>query len=1050
MPGIPRELAEHALNVDPKARPVQQSMRRFSEPKRKAIGEEVNRLRKAGFIRELKEAEWVANPVMVPKKDTTALRMCIDYTSLNKHCPKDHFPLPRIDQIVDSTAGCDRLSFLDAYSGYNQIKLKKEDQELTAFITPHGVFCYNVMTFGLKNAGATYQRCMQACLGEQIGRNIEVYIDDIVVKTKHAATLIDDLRETFDNLDKYKIKLNPKKCFFGVPGGQVLGYFISARGIEANPLKIKAILDMEPPKNLHQVQQLAGRLAALSRFIAKLGEKALPFYSLMKKSEKFEWTDEAQESFDNLKKILSTSPVLVTPREKETLLMYIAATVQVFSSVLVVEREEAGRVHGVQRPVYYLSEVLTPAKQRYPHHQKLAYAVWRTARKLRHYFTEHPIIVVSEAPLKNILTNPEATGRVSQWAIEIAPHDITYVNRTAIKSQILPDFVADWIQSQTPAAPDMSGSWTMYFDGSKRSTGAGAGVILISPQGDKMKYILRMNFSLPTNNEAEYEALLHGMKMAKACGATRLEIYGDSNLVVQQSMNLCDAVSDNMIAYRQLYQNMEAKFEGCELKHIGRASNEEADALANIGSMCSPIPDGVFYEVITQRSIKEKVSAPPKSSADDSEASPQQTVEETPPRSAEQVLLLEPLWTKPFLAYLTEQQLPEDPVEARRIVRRSKAFTVVNGELYKRSISGIFQRCIAIDDGKALLREIHEGTCGHHAGSRALVAKAFRAGFYWPTAASDARDLVMKCDPCQRFAPKPHAPATDLMTIPLAWPFAQWGLDQVGPLPRSSPGGHTYLLVAVDKFTKWIEAVPVRNQKAETAVQFFRGITCRFGMPHSIVTDNGTNFDSKKFRKFCDDGGIKLKFASVAHPQTNGQVERINGLIGDGLKKRLTGAAGAWVEELPSVLWSLRTTPNRSTQYTPFFLVHGAEAVLPADVRFEAPRVTAYTEATSNIALQDAVDLLDEARDIALARTTVYQQALRNYHSRRIRNRSFNVGDMVLRLKQERPLKLESPWEGPFIITKVIPGGAYRLKNPASGKDVENPWNVAHLRRFYA
>jgi hypothetical protein len=129
--------------------------------------------------------------------------------------------------------------------------------------------------------------------------------------------------------------------------------------------------------------------------------------------------------------------------------------------------------------------------------------------------------------------------------------------------------------------------------------------------------------------------------------------------------------------------------------------------------------------------------------------------------------------------------------------------------------------------------------------------------------------------------------------------------------------------------------------------------------------------------------------------------------------------------------------------------VHGAEAVLPADVRFEAPRVTAYTEATSNIALQDVVDLLDEARDIALARTAVYQQAI-NYHSRRVCNRGFNIGNMVLRLKQERTLKLESPWEGPFIITELITGGAYRLKNPASGKDVGNPWNVAHLRRFYA
>jgi hypothetical protein len=150
MLGIPRELAEHALNVDPKAKPVQQTLRHFLEPKRKAIGEEVNRLHKARFIQELKEAKWVANLVMVPKKDTTALRMCIDFTSLNKHCPKDHFPLPRIDQIVDSKAGCDRLSFLDAYSGYNQIKLKEEDQELTAFITLHGVYYYNVMTFGLK------------------------------------------------------------------------------------------------------------------------------------------------------------------------------------------------------------------------------------------------------------------------------------------------------------------------------------------------------------------------------------------------------------------------------------------------------------------------------------------------------------------------------------------------------------------------------------------------------------------------------------------------------------------------------------------------------------------------------------------------------------------------------------------------------------------------------------------------------------------------------------------------------------------------------------
>jgi transposase InsO family protein len=233
------------------------------------------------------------------------------------------------------------------------------------------------------------------------------------------------------------------------------------------------------------------------------------------------------------------------------------------------------------------------------------------------------------------------------------------------------------------------------------------------------------------------------------------------------------------------------------------------------------------------------------------------------------------------------------------------------------------------------------------------------------------------------------------------------------------------------------------------AVKFFKGITCRFGVPHSIITNNGTNFASKEFHEFCEDNGIKISFASVSHPQTNGQVEKINGLICDGIKKRLTNAAGAWVEELPPVLWSLRTTPNRLTHYTPFFLVYGAEAVLPADVRFEAPQVAAYKEKAYVQALQDVVDLIDEARDINLARTAVYQQAIHNYHSRRVRTRSFDIGDLVLRLKQKGHLKLESPWEGPYIITEVIPGGAYRLKNTTTGKNVENPWNVAQLRQFY-
>jgi hypothetical protein len=340
----------------------------------------LHRLENAGFIREIKTSSWVSNPVIVPKKNIDVQRVCVNYTSLNKHCPKDPFPLPRIDQIIDSTAGCARLSFLNAYSGYNQIKLKKEDKEKTSFITPYRVFCYQVMSFGLKNAGATYQRMMQNCLGGQIGRNIQVYIDDVVITTREEESLISDLAETFDNVSRYKLKLNPTKCSFGVSAGQLLGFLVSARGIEANSEKIQAILTMGKPTKLHDVQKLAGRVVALSHFVARLGKKALPFYALMKKSDdKFEWTAEADAAFAQLKKVLSTPPVLAVPKQKEPLLLYITVTHQVVSTVLVVERSEEGKAHGVQRPIYFISEVLSPTKQRYPHYQKLAYSVFTIA-----------------------------------------------------------------------------------------------------------------------------------------------------------------------------------------------------------------------------------------------------------------------------------------------------------------------------------------------------------------------------------------------------------------------------------------------------------------------------------------------------------------------------------------------------------------------------------------------------------------------------------------------------------------------------------------------
>jgi len=265
---------------------VKQWLRRFDEEKHKIIVEEIHKLLMAGFIKEVHHPDWLANPVLVKKKNGK-MRMCVYYTSLNKACPKVPFPLPRIDQIVDSTMGCVTLYFLDAYFGYHQIKMKESDQLAMSFITPFGMYCYVTMSFGLRNAGATYQRCMLHVFGKHIGSTVEAYVENIIVKSKKRGDLIQDLEIAFSCLRANKIKLNPEKCVFGIPRGMLLRYIVSQHGIEANPEKVSAITRMGPIRDVKGVQKLTGCLAALSRFISRLGEKALPLYQLLKKAKRF-------------------------------------------------------------------------------------------------------------------------------------------------------------------------------------------------------------------------------------------------------------------------------------------------------------------------------------------------------------------------------------------------------------------------------------------------------------------------------------------------------------------------------------------------------------------------------------------------------------------------------------------------------------------------------------------------------------------------------------------------------------------------------------------
>ena len=226
--------ASHKLNGIPPARPIRQEVSHFPPDRHRVIQAEVDNILKAGFIREIKYPEWLANVVVVPKKGGK-WRVCVDYTDLNEACLKDCFPLPRIDQIVDVLAGHGMLSFLDSFSGYHQIPMHSPDAEKTTFITPHGLFWYSVMPFGLKNVEATHQRLVTKMFRPLLGKTTEVYIDDMLVKSKERADHAEHMQEAFKLLRAYDMKLNPSKCAFGVSTGRLLGFMVTQRGIEANP-----------------------------------------------------------------------------------------------------------------------------------------------------------------------------------------------------------------------------------------------------------------------------------------------------------------------------------------------------------------------------------------------------------------------------------------------------------------------------------------------------------------------------------------------------------------------------------------------------------------------------------------------------------------------------------------------------------------------------------------------------------------------------------------------------------------------------------------------
>ncbi|KAL2248312.1 UNVERIFIED_CONTAM: Retrovirus-related Pol polyprotein from transposon [Sesamum indicum] len=763
--------------------------------------------------------DWLSNVVVVPKPGGK-WRVCIDFTDLNKACPKNPYPLPRIDVLVDSTAGYELFSMVDAYQGYHQICMAEEDQSKTSFVTERRIYCY------------------------KIGRTMEVYVDDMLVKSSKSHDHIVYLEQTFATLRKFRMKLNPMKCTFGVTGKKFQGYLVSERGTEMNPEKIEAILKLKSPTTVKEVQKLT-----------------------------------------DLKTYLRSPTLLTNPKENEVLYVYLVVSDNAVSSALVREED------GVQSPIYYMSKMLQGAEKRYAQIEKLALALIVTARKLRPYFQGHRIVVLTNHPLYNVLARPEASGRLVKWAVELGEFDIEYQARTALKGQVLTDFMVEHV-SEPETEPELD-KWMLHVDGSSNAGNGGIGILIQGPKNVEIEVATRLSFPV-TNNEAEYEALIRGLELSLEAGAKDLEVFTDSQLVALQIEGTYKTKEESMILYHTKAKSIMSKFNKCQF-----------------GATLLGIRDRKITVMIKETSaITESIDV--------------NAVNEKPSWKDE--------------------------------IARAARFAFVDEQLYKRTIEGPLLKCLDPEKAEYVMREIHEGSSGNHSGGRSLAQKVIRQGYFWPTLVKDTKELVKKCETCQKFAVQIHTPTTQMEPVKIACPFDQWGIDILGPFPTAR-SQKKFIVVAVEYFSKWVEAEAVAKVTEGNMIEFiWKNIICRFGVPRILISDNGTQFQEKKITSWCKELKIQQNFTAA-----------------------------------------YRTTPRSSTGETPFYLVFGTEALIPVEIGEKSHRVTMYNPATNHEDRLLDLEVIEEKREVAYAKMLNHKALMMKSYNKRLRPRQFQVGDLVLK-----------------------------------------------------
>uniref|UniRef100_A0A2N9FLD6 Integrase catalytic domain-containing protein n=1 Tax=Fagus sylvatica TaxID=28930 RepID=A0A2N9FLD6_FAGSY len=974
MPDIDPGLVAHSLNVEPGTKPVVQPARTFHTEVEAQITQEVKKLLAAGFIKPIQHPRWLSNIVPVKKKNGQ-IRCCVDFRNLNKACPKDEFPLPNMDLLIDSAAGSAMFSFMDGFSGYNQIP-------------------------------------------------------DI-------------------------------------------------------PAKASAIATMKPPTSHKELKSFLGRLSYIRRFIPGLAAVTSTFSHLLKKGVSFNWSAECQEAFERIQAIMTKLPTVCAPIAGKPLRLYLASNSQAIGALVAQENDD-----GVEQPVYYVSRGLKDTETQYSVAERACLALVYASQRLRHYFLAHKIQLMTKShPIRSLLQRPVLSGRLAQWLLQLSQYEISTETPTAIKSQAIADLLAQFpgedgsvISQEVPG--EVGGAllvgmadsiWTLNFDGSSTSVSSGAGVVLTREDGETIAKSFKLDFPC-SNNASEYEAYITGLAIAHGMGIKHLRLLGSQVAFEGPTADVTINKRSTQITelLREEYEEGDPDKEDWRtpLKSKLMSPKDVADlkALKDFvlisGDLYRRLPGGILARCVShQEGTKKLQEVHEKSCELEGRGKPlSQTPtlglflardEQGSSRLAETLPNL-PTSTRKR----TEGILPQTGKEAARIKKLSTRYFVESGILFRKGFHGDPLRCLSLSESQTVMKEAHSGECGEHQGKKRLYQLLLTLGYYWPTMKRDTADFVKACHTCQMQANLIHTHPTNLQNMATPWPFHTWGLDLIGPINPPS-GGYIWILAATEYFTKWVEAIPLRKATGAAVANFIRQhIITRFGIPHKIISDNGTPFVNKDVREVLEHYRIKHRRSTPYYPQGNGQAEATNRMLLRILSKMVFDYGKGWNSHLADVLWAYRGSPKTATGFTPFSLVYGTDVISPPELLVPSPRILQGTELEADVEMcaeARVADLesLDEARELALARSLRYHQKLANADGKTVHTRIFSQGQMVLKTADHVRRGLPSPskftpnWEGPYVIREAHDSGYYRLSK-ADGTILADPINGKWLKEYYS